>query len=232
MMMQTPIQQISAQTNNPYWEIVRTYPGNRIDEEYEHRWSPDCWSREYLRKGTPLTTRDELCKQYTWSIPDPLSLEFVKAHIGPSADLNGAGTGYWSWQLSQMGIDMVAYDLFPPQHTGQNHYHSPRNKRGEALLGIVREVFFDVRAGNHLMAGKHPDRTLLLCWPPYSDDMAAQALQAYLGKRLIYIGEPCGGCTADDDFFALLDEAWEEIAEHRPVQWWGIHDYITVYGRK
>ena len=41
-----------------------------------------------------------------------------------------------------------------------------------------------------------------------------------------------GGCTGDEDFHTLLDEEWTEIACHRPIQWWGIHDDITVFERK
>jgi hypothetical protein len=63
-------------------------------------------------------------------------------------------------------------------------------------------------------------------------DMAYKALKAYTGNKLVYIGENGGGCTADDAFFALLEEKWEEIDEHQPVQWSGIHDWITVYERR
>lgn len=217
---------------NPYWDMVQKFPGDGIELKYHHRWVPNPypWEDRPTMDGK-FVRRDDLCGLYAWSIPDPASLQFVAQALGEKAIEIGAGTGYWASLLAQMGVDMLAYDLHPPQHTGQNHYHSPRNEEGRSLLGITREVFFDVRAGNHLMAAEHPDRTLFLCWPPYEGEMANLALQAYQGSRLVYIGECEGGCTADNAFFELLSEQWHLVESHTPVQWSGIHDVIEVYER-
>lgn len=220
----------TSRTDNPFWDIVRTIPGNSITWKYEHKWEPD--GNSIFADGKLLFDRHILCGEYAWAIPDPDSLDFVAQHLQARAVEIGAGTGYFAWQLSQLGVDILAYDLFPPQHTGENHYHSPRTSDERTLIGETRHVFYDVRSGNHLIATKHPERTLFLCWPPYNDDMAFLTLQAYTGKRVVYIGEGDGGCTGDDDFHALLAHEWEEIADHKPVQWWGIHDYITVYERQ
>lgn len=218
---------------NPYWDIVQKFPGNRIEQKYHSRWVPDPypWAEDSPTMGGKPVRRDDLCGKFAWSITDPDSLQFVARVLGEKAVEIGAGTGYYASLLAQMGVDMICYDLFPPQHTGQNHYHSPRNEKQDGLLGITREVFFDVRSGNHLRAAEHPDRTLFLCWPPYEGDMAYLALQAYQGSRLVYIGESSGGCTGDDQFFALLDEVWHLVENHTPVQWSGIHDVIEVYER-
>ncbi len=61
--------------------------------------------------------------------------------------------------------------------------------------------------------------------------MAFECLQAYQGKRLVYIGEQSGGCNATDEFFDRLEQEWEEVASHRIIQWSGLHDYIVVYER-
>lgn len=207
---------------NPFWEAVQKFPRDKIAWEFDHVWRPEWHSS---------ASRNDLCGKYAWAIPDPDSLRFVAQALSPKAIEIGAGTGYWASLLTQLGVDMLCYDLNPPQHTGHNNYHSPRNEQGTALLGITRDIFFDVRAGNHLMAANYPDRTLFLCWPPYDNDMAYNALQAYTGKRLVYIGEDEGGCTADEAFFTLLSEAWHIVDEHIPVQWSGIHDIIQVYER-
>jgi hypothetical protein len=224
-----PVDLPESRTDNPFWDIVRTIPGNSIEWEYEHRWEPEHYQ---LIDGAIRFDRKSLCGQYAWSIPDPDTLDFVAKWLSPQSVEIGAGVGYWAWQLSQLGVDMIAYDIDPPQHTGQNHYHSPRNADESKLLGITREVFFDVRVGNHLMAAKHPDRTLFLCWPPYSDDMANKTLKAYKGNRLVYIGESAGGCTGEEWFFKRLGRSWEEIDSHKPMQWWGIHDRVYVYERR
>lgn len=226
-----------TEIKNPYWDELQVWPPDEIEMRYRGIWRPGLMSvpiRDLAQahvQGLKVRNRNDMCGKYAWSIPDPLSLQFVAQVLEEKAVEIGAGTGYWASLLSQMGVDMVCYDIDPPQHTGQNHYHSPRNERGDALLGITRDIFFDVRAGNHLMAAKHPDRTLLLCWPPYDNDMAFLALQAYQGKRLVYIGEGDGGCTADEQFFKLLAEQWHLVSCHTPVQWSGIHDEIEVYER-
>lgn len=223
---------IETAIENPYWDEIQKWPRDENDWQYRHCWSPDPYPLIGEIAGyEKRVTRNDLCGKYAWSIPDPASLQFVVRVLGKKAVEIGAGTGYYASLLSQMGVDMICYDLYPPQHTGQNHYHSPRNKNHDGLLGITREVFFDVRSGNHLMAAQHSDRTLFLCWPPYDGDMAYLALQAYQGQRLVYIGESQGGCTGDDQFFALLDEAWHLVESHTPVQWSGIHDVIEVYER-
>lgn len=210
--------------NNPYWDIVKAIPGNDIDLKYDHVWRPD-WTQNREH------SRNELCGKYSWAIPDPDSLAFVAKHLAPKAIEIGAGTGYWASLLAQMGVDMLCYDLNPPQHSGENHYHSPHAGDYGRLLNVTREVFFDVQSGNHEMAASHPQRTLFLCWPPYSESMASNALKAYQGTKLVFIGECEGGCTGDDEFFALLAEQWHLIDNHTPVQWWGIHDEIEVYER-
>jgi len=130
-----------------------------------------------------------------------------------------AGTGYWCALLATMGIDTLASDLEPET----NRYH-----KGARLWHPVQAV-------NGIEAATHPEavqRTLLLSWPPYGEPVGANILNAYLGPRVIYIGEPCGGCCGDDDLFEAFDRDWELVAEHTPIQWAGIHDLIQVYDRK
>lgn len=212
----------SSRTDNPYWDIVRALPGDGIDWEFERVWSP---------KWGLGVDRHELCREFSWAIPDPDSLDFVASYLAGGCVEIGAGTGYWAWQLAQLGVDIVAYDILPPQQSGENYFHSPRVARYGDLLGALRSVFFDVRKGSHHAAADHLERALFLCWPPYNDSMAADCLTCYLGNRLVFIGESEGGCTGGETFFAKLGRDWHEVASHRPVQWWGIHDWITVYER-
>jgi hypothetical protein len=72
----------------------------------------------------------------------------------------------------------------------------------------------------------------MLCWPPYADGMAQQALARYGGARVIYIGEDEGGCTGDDDFHAALAEQWKLTASYEIPQWDGLHDDVRVYVRR
>lgn len=174
--------------------------------------------------------REDLVVRYAWAVPDPASLAFVAEQARGRIVEIGAGTGYWAWQLSQLGVDVVAYDRHPPDRGG-NHWHSPRHLETGNPTKEPAPVFFPVRRGGAPRAARHPDRTLLLCWPPYSGTVASRALRAYSGQRVIFIGEGEGGCTAEDAFFRALERGWIEVADHRPVQWRGVHDWITVYDR-
>jgi hypothetical protein len=222
-----PADLLASQTINPYWDIIRTFPGNDFDWRYDHVWSPD-WAAAFM-DGINKPARTELCVEYTWVIPDPLTLEFVAKWLKPSAIEIGAGTGYLAWQLSQLGVDILAFDQKPPHLKTDNHWHSPRNKKD--AFYATRPIFFDVQEGESDALIAHRDRVLFLCWPPMSD-MALNCLNSYTGHRLVYIGESCGGCTASDEFFDRLESDWEEVATHRPIQWYGIHDWVEVYERK
>ena len=97
-----------------------------------------------------------------------------------------------------------------------------------------REIFFPVEEGSIEKLVQHLDRVLLLSWPPYDKPLATDALKAFPGDTLIYIGEGAGGCCADDDFFDLLDREWveDETLWNKHPSWSGINDCITVYRRK
>jgi hypothetical protein len=32
--------------------------------------------------------------------------------------------------------------------------------------------------------------------------------------------------------FDALERDWAETVDHRPVQWFGMHDWVTVYDRR
>jgi hypothetical protein len=99
--------------------------------------------------------------------------------------------------------------------------------------GARRSIFFPVEQGSVEKLAQHRNRALLLSWPPYDKPFAYEALSAFPGDTLFYIGEGDGGCTGDDAFFRLLYEEWEEV-EYCPdhISWSGIRDYLTLYRRK
>ena len=227
---------------NPMWEIVRRVPGETLSSSLwgpARRWEPNGYMTGPEGVGR---SRHEMCERYAWAIADPVSVAFVVEHAGPRVVEVGAGLGYWAWQLAQRGLDVLAYDRHPPD-TRPNHYHSPERTEDGEPKGLRPTWHPVLQAADADASAVHPDRTLILCWPPYAAPMAADTLAAYTGDRLIYIGEGPGGCTGDDRFHRMLGFAgwdedepnpaagWREVAEHVPVQWWGIHDRITVYDR-
>lgn len=199
---------------NPYWEIARLLP---ITDECSSLWARDHAVEIDWFVTRPQARRTALVKKYSWSIPTPDDITWIARHLdGRGVVEVGAGTGYWAWQLSQVGVDVIAFDATP---FGENRYCQPIQYHPVHLAGIE-------------VAAEHPHRALLLCWPPYDNPMAAKAVAAYAGDLLISIGEPPGGCTADDVFFDTLDLEWTEIGvAPRHVTWWGIHDYVRIYRR-
>lgn len=218
---------ISAGIDNPYWDAVKDFvyadrrpwgteyqvdPFRLPNGEYRH---------DLAGKSVELIeqcSRNALVKKYAWTISDPVTLQFVVNYCEGHKILDPlAGTGYWAFLLSQFGIDVICSDKDP----FNNKYHSG------AILHhkIVQQDAVDAVRLN-------PDRTLLLSWIPYSDPLGSSILNQYNGNRIIYIGENEYGCCADDDFFAKLERGWDEVASHRPIQWFGLHDYVTIYERK
>lgn len=206
---------------NPYWDTVAEH----VEEcRYE-------WDKGHYEVGNPLNRDDdgtawrgsvlerrwELVAKYAWTITDPGTLAFVDAFSTGRMVDPMAGTGYWAYLLSQIDIDVVCYDLEP----GGNHWH----KDEEMFVPITQMDAVD-------SVKLHADRTLLLAWPPYSHKIGHRTLQAYEGDRVVYVGEDQGGCCGDDDMFDLLNAEWNGIAAHRPVQWFGVHDLVTVYDRR
>ncbi|MCV7440975.1 hypothetical protein H7K33_01920 [Mycobacterium paraense] len=159
--------------------------------------------------------RQRLVKQYCWTIPDPGTVAFVAEHATGGLVDPIAGTGYWAYLLGQLGVDVVCYDL----NAGSDRWHGDRSYAGICAKDCTEAVAL------------HPDRTLFLSWPPHDEDVGARILRAYRGGRVIYAGDARGGATGDDQMHRILEIDWATVDSRQPVQWWGQHDWVTVYER-
>lgn len=183
---------------------------------------------EYLRVNRPrgerhlphgfYDRRDQLRARTSFAIPTDEAL-LLLARQAPLIEL-GAGTGYWAALLRARGVDILAYDRAPADGGENNHWHSGH------------PPFSEVRRGGVEVLAQHPGRSLFLCWPPYRSPMAYQALRAYAGQTLIYIGEGEHGCTATPGFFRLLVRDWKQVASLSLPNWPGIHDRLSVWRRQ
>ena len=174
----------------------------------------------------PYKAREELTQQFAWAIPTREAIaeivircnQYKVQHIVSV----GAGTGYWESLIAKDWgeLRVHAYDTSPPSEEGENPYRH-------------KVQHYPVKQGGPEKAAEHWDTSaLFLCWPPYDDPMAEEALEAFTGKVVIYIGEGWGGCNGTDKFFSALREGWEEVSDVSLPQWYGIHDYMTIYRRK
>ena len=206
--------------------------------DYEREFDEAPYRRHLDPMRSDYAARDRLVKKYAWAVPNQKALEAIAAH-GPIVEV-GAGRGYWASLLHDMGVDIVAYDLAPPD-IAVNHYCVPRDGTGE--FGDYTVCHHPVTFADELIGAKHPDRALLLIWPCYDRRWAHDAVRAYHeagGKTVIFVGEGSGGCTADRAFFDYLYHfgvKGEEEEEDRYgcteyislPQWSGIHDGLEIH---
>ena len=203
---------------NPYWELVRHLP-----------MEPSLWGRgrseiacAYSQAGQIKPgNREQFVETYSWSIPSPRDIAWIKDKLnGQDVVEIGAGAGYWAWQLSQAGVDVVAYDVNPVED-------------GDNGWTVAQSSYHTVLRDDASAAKAHPHRALMICWPRYSHPMAAHGLASYAGDTVIYIGESDGGCTADGSFFELLEAEWEhDGCSPGHISFFGIHCYVNIYRRR
>lgn len=168
--------------------------------------------------GIPARRR-ELAARFAWAIPGEAALA-VLAGLGPLLE-GGAGAGYWAALLRARGADVVAVDRAPPGGPVPNPHHPGR------------WTWTEVRAQDTVTAvGHHPDRTLVLCWPPYDDDSAGYlALRRYRGDRFAYIGDGPDGATGTPRLHRELAANWTAEVTVPLPSWPGLADRLVVYRR-
>jgi len=160
--------------------------------------------------------RESCVKKYSWAIPtDEAIAQLVK--YSPIIEI-GAGLGYWA---ALAHIQGCVYDAYDQDISNKNAY-----------VADDATPWFPVREGSIPELADHPGSTLFLCWPDYDSSFAFDALKAYKGERVIYVGEGEGGCTGDDAFHERLNRKWNHIGNVELPQWPGIHDFMSIWERK
>jgi len=211
-----------AATENPYWATV-------APSVFDHD------GRRVVNGGNPQGSARlgyaEMFLQaaYSYAIPSPETIEWVADFCDgrPVLEL-GAGRGYWAAQLSRAGLAVRAIELEPPDKAENISF--PR-EAGQP------DVWYPVASLDDLSFGGCANCVLLLCWPPgWGNTMASEALAAFEsigGDRLIYIGEPRGGKTADGAFFDGLSARWTlESSDPRFVSWWNLADAAQGWAKR
>ncbi len=168
--------------------------------------------------------RPELSRRFSWAIPNDAAIEAIaEVAAGRGIVEVGAGTGYWAALLEQAGVDVLATDAAPPAPSlGDDHnlWHA------EASTWV--EVH---HVDGATAAADSNGRVLFLCWPPSINDMALEALEAYTGDTVVYVGEWTNGATGTPAFRALLDAEWELVRTVEIPVWWGRDDAVRIYRR-
>jgi hypothetical protein len=206
------------------WERVHTDPASMGRDVGEPFWPTRGWQRPvpytwFQRLGGPYIHLGRLRLNaiqavWAWAVTCPEALSALVA-LGPLVEI-GAGTGWWAMRIRESGGDIVAWDNVPYQNDWCRHRWG------------------SVRRGGPGMAGRYPDRALLLCWPPRDESMAYRAATVHAdagGTTIAYIGEQNGGVSADAEFHRLLHRRYEPVEQIAIPQWDGLHDELVIYRR-
>jgi hypothetical protein len=156
---------------------------------------------EWLAFKTPIVTR------FSWAVPTQQAIGAIARYTSRVIEI-GAGSGYWAWLLSQVGVVVIAYDCTSPPDT-----------------------WYPVRVGDESKVLLHRDATLFLCWPPAGSDMALNALLNYAGEYVIYVGEWLRG-NASAEFFDVLTHVFEEVETICIPQWFMRTDQLSIHRRR
>jgi len=141
-------------------------------------------------------------------------LQKIKSLNGTVLEV-GAGNGNNSMLMKLVGIKVYPIDLYP----------GPNIEKMDHRQGLK----------------KYKPDIVFICWPSYEDSTAYDILKRFNGI-FIYVGEPDGGATANDNFFKLLEKDWNCIYKKKLHAFYnlklphfgikGIVNYFGIYIKK
>ncbi len=197
--------------------------------EWDRKHNP--YLHMYVQEIVPMNWSDrfsrrfEWVKEYSWAIPTHYAVETIAAFAGDRPIIEvGCGTGYWLSLLAKCGAVAYGFDDMDEE----NHYGHQVGQWSNNVIHGNHEYALNV--ANELAAAA-VDPVLMLCWPPYLDNYAAQLAKKWPGNSMVYIGEGWGGCTADNEFHETVngDGIWDEGHRIELPQWEGIHDAVYLF---
>lgn len=166
--------------------------------------------------------------RFGWAVPSRDAIALIAGYVGQRRVLEiGAGRGLWARLLAGAGVDIIATDVMPGALSPTENLTIRDNPPPDLTYSPV-ELLDAVAA-----VERYADReVLLMCWPALSEPYAAEALRAFHGDIVVYVGEAKGGCTGGDALHDALASGWREASEIAIPQWDGIYDWIVIYERR
>ena len=160
--------------------------------------------------------RHRFAINFAWAIPNRDAIESIYIACGRNKILEiCAGNGLWAALLRLRGCKIIATDTF------SSH-------------GVIEENNFmqveKLSAEESVKKYKFP--VLMICMPPFDDEFANDALIAFKGNILIYIGnETRRKSTATDSFYDSLEKGWN-IKIQRSEKMNDMNCFLFIYERK
>lgn len=159
--------------------------------------------------------RQEAIHQYGYAIITEEVINIIKTLNRKMFEV-GAGSGYLSYELQQVGVDIIATDIDPC-----NPEWNPKQRTWTTVKKLSAE-----QAVKRYQQG----RIMLICWPD-PGDWAYKTLSMYTNDMFVYIGEVEERCMANADFFNLLRTKWNYKIHHTPT-WQYFYDCLIVCTKK
>jgi hypothetical protein len=172
--------------------------------------------------------RTAAVSHFSWAVPTlPVVMEIASFAPGGLVEV-GAGTGYWSRLLADVGTDVIAVDNF-------SEWGRPSSDAGNTAEDAAVEypLFYDVintDGTEYIRSGQAGERALFFCWPR-GDFNAREGFPGYEGNRVIFIGEE-EGCTADIATQLLRTGCWEVVGAAYMPRWKCMNDVCVFLERK
>ncbi len=201
------------------WDLVPFFLRNKTNMdkispalEYEQRVNKLKFNMTSLYEGFH-SERFECIDLYGWSVPGQDALEIVASLCNGNKLLDyGCGSGLWSADLADRGVDVWPYD--PNPHLPTEHIK---------VQPYIPWVDWDDEYVS-----------MLLSWPLYDDSMGADALNEWILSKakpmyLFYIGESEGGCTGNDNMFELIKHHFDAYMLVDIPTWPNVHDALYIY---
>jgi len=173
--------------------------------------------------------RDPFVRHFSWAIPYSKTLAALALRLKEYSRILevGAGTGLWAHLLKELHeIPVVATDQSDGDYRQGWVQHRQHRYCSVEVIDAVSAI------------EKYNPEVLIMIWAPFSHPdysteppMATNSLKAFKGNILVWIGEPPGGCTADDSFFEELHSNWEVIDEIGIPSWHQFNDDCTIWKR-
>lgn len=186
-------------------EITKSGPQsiNNFNEQFEQR-----------------TRRNDHVSNYGWALPNEDAINQIKSFVGADKIIEiGSGLGAWAKLLQSEGISITPTDISIDPNVNRQIGRS----KGHTNIEVIDGVNAIKKYGDHSV--------LMMVWPPYDNPIAFNVLNSFKGNKVIFVGEGYGGCTADDNFFNLLEEEWSLYSYISIPSWPMINDGLFLYIR-
>lgn len=168
--------------------------------------------------------RSELLKLYSWAVPTREALDCLLEQ-GPLLEVGAAG-GYWARLLRDLGGDVLACDVVPPE---KNAWIGGTYSGARA---VVAPNWTTVEVADHMLVGDHLGRTVFMSWPANRKDVQ-EVLRKFRPVTVALIVWPLAAIPHDeDDFYPILEAEWEMTRFVELPHWETITDNLSVWRRR